>query len=325
MNIKLLFASTQSVIEWRSEAGDRQDYRMTNIPTDLLRTFVTVADVRSFTRAAQAFGITQPAVSAQIKRLQTILGVELLDKSAPGVTLTPKGELFVTHARRLLSINDQMVDLSSHRTISTHLHIGILGDYFESAALGAIARFRENRPDIQVRVETNRSDALMRDLRNGDYDLVLGAAETEPQNAVRRWIEPTAWAAAPGSECDPTQPVRLVVLNESGLTHRMAAAALEEAGREYRITYIGGSVSGMLAAVAAGFGVVNFARRALLKTGLKIIDEGPRLPRLPPVHGGVFLRDSLHGSEYVALAGEIADAIIADDAEAFAGARAQVV
>jgi len=47
---------------------------MTNVPTDLLRTLIAVVDLRSFTRAAQLHGVTQPAVSAQIKRLQTLLG-----------------------------------------------------------------------------------------------------------------------------------------------------------------------------------------------------------------------------------------------------------
>ena len=61
---------------------------MTNIPTDLLRTLIAVVDLRSFTSAAQSLGVTQPAVSAQIKRLQSLLGADLLDKSAPGVTLT---------------------------------------------------------------------------------------------------------------------------------------------------------------------------------------------------------------------------------------------
>ena len=64
---------------------------MTNIPTDLLRTFVLVVEQRSFTRAAKAQGMTQPAISAQIRRLQSLLGIELFDKSAPGVALTPMG------------------------------------------------------------------------------------------------------------------------------------------------------------------------------------------------------------------------------------------
>ncbi len=75
---------------------------MLNIPTDLLRTLVAVTDMRSFTKAAQSLGVTQPAVSAQIKRLQYLLGYEVLDKSAPGVSLTPRGEIVVNNARRLL-------------------------------------------------------------------------------------------------------------------------------------------------------------------------------------------------------------------------------
>ena len=91
---------------------------MTNIPTELLRTLVTVVDLRSFTKAAHSLGVTQPAVSAQIKRLQTLLGGELLDKRAPGVALTPKGEAVVRHARRLLSVNDQILQTASRRSAS---------------------------------------------------------------------------------------------------------------------------------------------------------------------------------------------------------------
>lgn len=82
---------------------------MQNIPTDLLRTLVSVIDLRSFTKAAQVLGITQPAVSAQIKRLQSLIGHELLDKSAPGVSLTPRGVALVAQARRLLAINDEIL------------------------------------------------------------------------------------------------------------------------------------------------------------------------------------------------------------------------
>ena len=75
------------------------DIPTTNIPTELLRTLTTVVDLRSFTRAAQSLGVTQPAVSAQIKRLQQLLGADLFDKSAPGVTLTQTGELVLNCAR----------------------------------------------------------------------------------------------------------------------------------------------------------------------------------------------------------------------------------
>ncbi len=87
--------------------------QMQNIPTDLLRTLIAVVDLRSFTKAAQMLGVTQPAVSAQIKRLQSLIGYELLDKSAPGVSLTQRGVTVVAQARRLLAINDEILQVTN--------------------------------------------------------------------------------------------------------------------------------------------------------------------------------------------------------------------
>ena len=107
---------------------------MLNIPTDLLRTLIAVIDLRSFTRAAQSLGVTQPAVSAQIKRLQLMFGADLFDKTAPGVTLTAKGEIMVNYARRILALNDQMLEATAHGGSATRLRIGLMTDYFEGPA-----------------------------------------------------------------------------------------------------------------------------------------------------------------------------------------------
>src|SRR3954466_9608 len=120
---------------------------MTNVPTDLLRTLIAVVDLRSFTRAAQLHGVTQPAVSAQIKRLQTLLGGELFDKSAPGVSLTTKGELVVNYARRLLALNDQMLDVTARGNVAARARIGLATDYFEGQALRAISDFCAAHPE----------------------------------------------------------------------------------------------------------------------------------------------------------------------------------
>ena len=123
---------------------------MTNVPTDLLRTLIAVVDLRSFTRAAQSLGVTQPAVSAQIKRLQTLLGGELFDKSAPGVTLTAKGEMVVNYARRLLALNDQMLDVTARGSAAAQLRIGLATDYFEAPALRTIAEFQAATSALRV-------------------------------------------------------------------------------------------------------------------------------------------------------------------------------
>ena len=125
---------------------------MLNIPTDLLRTLVAVVEMRSFTKAAQSLGVTQPAVSAQIKRLQYLLGYEVLDKSAPGVSLTPRGEIVVSNARRLLSVNDEILHLTSGHMPAQTIRFGIPVDYAGSRIPAALSRFRERWPDVSYNV-----------------------------------------------------------------------------------------------------------------------------------------------------------------------------
>ena len=281
---------------------------MINVPTDLLRTFIAVTDLRSFTRAAQALGVTQPAVSAQIKRLQMLLGAELFDKSAPGVTLTAKGEVIVNYARRLLALNDQMLDVTTRGGPVARLRIGLAVDYFEGPILRALARFRGTHPDLRLQISSEPSSALLRDLRRGDYDLVVAASDTEqPENPSRRWLEPSGWGAASAAVVQGEGPVPLLVVGESSLSRRLSVSALERAGQDYQIVYVAGSFAGLVQAAAAGLGVACWARRCLLEVGLQVLEGVPRLPAVSDVYGGVYLREGLDLPEVE----ELADMIVA--------------
>jgi DNA-binding transcriptional LysR family regulator len=282
---------------------------MLNIPTDLLRTLIAVIDLRSFTRAAQSLGVTQPAVSAQIKRLQLMFGADLFDKTAPGVTLTAKGEIMVNYARRILALNDQMLEATAHGGSATRLRIGLMTDYYEGPALRAIAEFRAAHPELHCQIHSAYSLALLRDLRRGDFDLVLAASEgAQDESAYRRWVEPQAWGAASSAIVEADGPLRLVVVGESSLSRRLSVAALEEAGIDYEITYAGGSFGGLIQAAGAGIGVTCWARRLLLASGLQVIDS-PRLPKVPDVACGIYLREGADSARLLELADLIAESI----------------
>jgi DNA-binding transcriptional LysR family regulator len=141
---------------------------MTNIPTDILRTLIAVVDLQSFTKAAVSHGVTQPAVSAQIKRLQVLLGGELFDRSSQGVRLTPHGELVVSYARRLLSINDQIVHLgSAGPRPQLVIRVGTSSDYVASHLPDILGRFRALWPEVRFSVRSDYYDPLVRELRSG--------------------------------------------------------------------------------------------------------------------------------------------------------------
>src|SRR5689334_22835324 len=134
---------------------------MINIPTEMLRTLVAVVDHKSFTKAAMSLGVTQPAVSAQIKRLQFVLGIELFDKDAPGIVLTRGGNEVVTYARRMLSINDQIVKIAAPERNDTTIKLGTTGDYFSPYLPLILKRVRERWPHHKFSLVHSQSGSLL--------------------------------------------------------------------------------------------------------------------------------------------------------------------
>jgi DNA-binding transcriptional LysR family regulator len=80
-----------------------------NLPTELLRTFVTIADLGSFTRAGDKLGRSQPAISLQIKRLEGLLQARLYDRTSRDLVLSSAGKQLVGYARKILALNDEAV------------------------------------------------------------------------------------------------------------------------------------------------------------------------------------------------------------------------
>jgi DNA-binding transcriptional LysR family regulator len=263
---------------------------MTNIPTELLRTFVAVVDKRSFTRAAQSLGITQPAVSAQVKRLQQLLGGDLMDKRAPGVALTQVGETVLGYARRLLAINDQILNFAGPATAAYAVRVGLPGDFVGEALWRTLARFRESQPDIQFHVQSGPCESLVRDMRQGELDIALTVSGAAPHDDARfHWAEDLVWVRAPQTMIDPGAPVPFVSRGEKCLAHRQAADALEQAGLAYRLPFTETGLTSLTSAVGAGLGVMALPRCVSGGADLAIWDDTP-LPPLPKIVCNVCVR-----------------------------------
>ncbi|HEY7300297.1 MAG TPA: LysR family transcriptional regulator [Xanthobacteraceae bacterium] len=263
---------------------------MLNIPTDLLRTLVAVVDMRSFTKAARVLGVTQPAVSAQIKRLQFLLGYELLDKRTPGVTLTPRGEIVVGHARRLLVVNDEILQSTRDGRVKT-LQIGIPPDYGGSRIPAMLACFRSRWPDVNFNVNSGSPESLLRDVKQGDLDVALVVTESEPSIEPRHsWRREAVWVRSEATKLDPHRPVPLVSYAEDCASQRVTIATLREAGWRFELVFSSRSLASLAAAVEAGFGVMAVPRGRAIRAALHIWDDAP-LPKLPALYVGIFVRE----------------------------------
>jgi DNA-binding transcriptional LysR family regulator len=279
---------------------------MLNIPTDLLRTLVAVVDLRSFTKAAQSLGVTQPAVSAQIKRLQFLLGYELLDKSAPGVSLTPRGDIVVSNARRILSINDQILQLTGGRPSAQTLRVGIPGDFAGARVPATLASFRKRWPEVRFNVVAASFDHMLRNLKQGDLDLAVVISKAKPAIDARHlWVDQAVWVRGDATVLDPNGPVPLVSFGEDCSCRYAAVNALHRVGRDCDFVFTSRSIVSLEAAVAAGLGVMVLPRSRVAQTSLSIWEDAP-LPELPELYCGVFLREGGNRAALEELADDIA-------------------
>src|ERR1700749_2866523 len=82
-----------------------------NVPIEIVRTVVAISEVGSLSKAGERLGLSQPAVSSQINRIQTLVGGSLFERTPNGTKTTELGKLVVHQARRILDANDQMLRL----------------------------------------------------------------------------------------------------------------------------------------------------------------------------------------------------------------------
>jgi DNA-binding transcriptional LysR family regulator len=282
---------------------------MTNIPIELLRALIAVVDKRSFTMAATALGLTQPAVSAQIKRLQFLLGCDVFDRSTHGINLTPQGERVASYARRLLSINDQIVQIGGEGPRpELVIRVGTPSDLIASMLPDTLAHFRERWPDVRFLVRTGFSDALARELRSGNLDLLIGLSIDPPHDARHSWALETVWVRGLTTDLDANRPVPLVSYGEASIYHRLAAHVLKRAGLDWEDVFTGPSIMSLKNAVVAGLGVMPIVRRRADDLGLAVWDNAP-LPKLPDLYSGIYIREGGPRAAYEQLADEIAEVL----------------
>jgi DNA-binding transcriptional LysR family regulator len=140
-----------------------------------LRYFVAVAEERSFTRAAERLWVAQPGVSTQIRRLETELGVRLLERHTRGADLTQAGELFLERARVALAAADAAGatgrDLAAGLVGSVRL--GIASEARWRPAADLLWRFSHERPAVELTVLEAYGGTLWRDLRDGRIDALV--------------------------------------------------------------------------------------------------------------------------------------------------------
>lgn len=247
---------------------------------ELLKTFVTVAETGSLTRAGERLLISQPTVSLQLKRLEEGLGRRLMERSAKGVSLTGDGEILLSYARRILGLAEEALARIIEPTVAGLVRLGTPEDFATTHLSGVLARFAQSHRNVALEVTTDLTLNLIERFKNGEFDLVLIKREVMgPADGVRVWREPLVWAGMRPDHFALPEALPLVVSPHPCVYRKRATVALDRAGKPWRVAYTSTSLAGAQAAVRAGLGVTVLPKD-MVPQDFYIIDTAEGAPDL---------------------------------------------
>jgi DNA-binding transcriptional LysR family regulator len=266
-----------------------------DLETALLRSFVTAVRAGSISRAAAALGQTQPALSQQLRKLESAVGRPLLHRSPSGVSPTRAGEELLPYAERILSLSAEAL-AETGRALTGHCGVGLLEDLAASRLPQALADLARLHPGATLEV-LNLSNAAMRAAYDaGRVQLVLDAVPDVP--GPPRWTvrRPLVWAI--GQDVDvAADPLPVVLFSNPCSWRTPVLETLERADRRWRVAFESNSLVGVLAAVRAGLGVA-----ALMPANLEPVmarHDADVLPTLPDVELGLVRHPRTEGDPLI--------------------------
>ncbi|WP_298983920.1 LysR family transcriptional regulator [uncultured Roseibium sp.] len=245
---------------------------------DCVRAFVRIAELGSFTRAAEMARITQSAISLKLKRLEERLDCKLVQRTPRHVELTARGAVFLEHARELLEVHDRaFTTVAGSRQ---KLAIG-LSDHVAGPDLPAlVARMNAQDPQLTIEIRIGSSLDLLKDYDLRLLDAAIVRFDKGRDGGQTIAHEKYSWFASQKWRHNEGEPLPIATMPEPCGVRSLAAELLDGAGIEWREVFVGGGVTAVSAAVVAGMGVSALSRRML---PLGAVDVGPRLglPELP--------------------------------------------
>ena len=256
---------------------------MHHLESDLLRTFVAVAETGSVTLGAGRIHRTQSAASLQIKKLEETLGAPIFLRHGRGVTLTPLGERLLPVALQITATLERTLREMTADTLTGRIRLGIPDDHSSDTLAPIIGAFCQSHPSVELEVICDLSAQFPDLLAQGALDLAVYEVETPGNPGNVLWRDATQWVTSRFHDQHKAAVLPVALFDRNCWWRDTALAALEAMNRPYKVIYTSQSVQGVTAAVEAGVAVALLGRNAL---GDKITALGPQegFPEMPASH-----------------------------------------
>ncbi|QUS38098.1 LysR family transcriptional regulator [Tardiphaga alba] len=272
-----------------------------NIPIEIVRTVVAISEAGSLTKAADQLGLSQPAVSSQIKRLEQIVGGSLFSKTPNGSCATDLGKLVLAQARKIIEANDQVLALGGADSNTGRLRLGLSSlltrPFVERQAavtLGDVHIQAGTSQDVATALIEGHIDIACF-YQRGDIDSDLATLIVDEYEDRLVWVRSQNFVLSPGA------PIPIVTwTNDDWMIN-----TLTRHGLSYRIAFSSQDYDSKKSAVEAGIGLTAVPSK-LIPKGLVWAKEY-YLPQLPTIKNLLCIRQGLNSSRVFEIKNQLSD------------------
>ena len=236
---------------------------LAKLDSELLRTFLAVAESGSFSKGAQRIFRSQSAVSLQIKQLEQVLGQTVFQRQARGVSLTPVGEQLCPAAEQVIGLLDETVGRLRSNPLQGSIRIGIPDEYGDSLLPGVIADFARRHPRVELSVRCSFSADFSEALARNEIDLAINAVESAGDNTEVLLREKTCWVTSKNHKAHEQNPLPVALFDRDCWWRDRALESLHASGKAFQTVFSSESVTGISAAVRAGVAVGMLGENSL--------------------------------------------------------------
>lgn len=258
------------------------DFAGRRLDIDALRALKAIQQHASITRAAQALGLTQSAVSHKIRRLEVSLDCDLLSRRPGAPLFTGAGVELLDYSSRILALHDEALLSLSKTDLAGRIQLGLTEDTSCTDLARILGRFRRLHPQVSVRTKVRMSLVLRDMLERAELDLAvlqIFAHERRPSDRVL-FRENLHWVKAPQLTLPGDGPLPFLSFDEACFYRHWAMDIGQDDGALLETIFECSSAAGIVTAVLAGLGIALLSDRHL-RPEMQILDAPlPRPPEL---------------------------------------------
>jgi len=250
-----------------------------NLDMGTLRSFVTIAESGSMTRAASRLFLTQSAISMQIKRLETSLGLSVFERSAQGMTTTSEGEQLLQFANQMLSLNDEAMGRLTSPDYEGVIRFGAPCDVIYPHVPGILREFSRDFPRVQLKFSSGQSINLRDQFERGLQDVVMTTEREPGPGGTVVSSQPLIWTGAEDGYAWKKRPLPLGI-SKTCAFRSTVTKALEDAELDWIDIVNSTDVIAVEAMISADL-CIGAELECVKDSGRLPIDHRSQLPELP--------------------------------------------